>query len=201
LERLLSNKKLTLSEIKHICDVLGLEKGGTKEGVSERLVSFLADPVEGKKAAIRGQGKKRKKSSKPKKRLGKKGVTSTTKKAKAAKATSKATAKTTKRPVSAYMNFVAMMRPMVKADNPAMGFGEIGAELGKMWSNLSEAEKNEYKSAEDTSANSAMDEDDEEEEEEEEEDEEDGEDSEQDAEEKEDEEVMLAEVEEDGDED
>ena len=181
-----------------MCDVLGLEKGGTKEGVSERLVSFLADPVEGKKATIRGQGKKRKKSSKPKKRRGKKGVASTTKKAKATKATSKATAKTTKRPVSAYMNFVAMMRPMVKADNPAMGFGEIGAELGKMWSNLSEAETNEYKSAEDTSANPAMEEDDEEEEE----DEEDGEDSEQGAEEKEDEEVMLAEVEEeDGDED
>ena len=63
-----------------------------------------------------------------------------------------------KRAVSAYMNFVAMMRPMVLVDNPDMGFGDIGKELGKLWGALTEEQKAEYKSPEDSSADAAAEE-------------------------------------------
>lgn len=43
-----------------------------------------------------------------------------------------------------YMNFATMHRESVKSANPDMTFTEIGRELGRLWGELSDAEKRRY---------------------------------------------------------
>lgn len=50
-----------------------------------------------------------------------------------------------KKPLSGYMLFVKHHRPQVKEENPDLTFGGIGKELGKMWRELSDKEKQEWK--------------------------------------------------------
>lgn len=43
-DKLLSQKKLTVSDLKAVCEVLCLEKSGSKDELAARVVKFLADP-------------------------------------------------------------------------------------------------------------------------------------------------------------
>ena len=50
-----------------------------------------------------------------------------------------------KRPLSGFIYFSNQHRSAVKARNPKLTFGGVGRELGKMWRELSEDEKQRYK--------------------------------------------------------
>jgi hypothetical protein len=39
------------------------------------------------------------------------------------------------------------MRAKLQADDPEMGFGDLGRRLGEMWHSLTEEEKEDYRSA------------------------------------------------------
>ena len=53
-----------------------------------------------------------------------------------------------KRTLSPYMNFCRVQRETVKADNPEASFGDLSKLLGGMWKEMSDAQKEEYKSEE-----------------------------------------------------
>jgi hypothetical protein len=46
-EKVISQKKLTVLELKGMCEVLGLERSGSRDEVAKRIVSFLVSPEEG----------------------------------------------------------------------------------------------------------------------------------------------------------
>ena len=50
-----------------------------------------------------------------------------------------------KKPVKGFMLFSQQKRPEIVAANPEMKFGEIGAQLGKLWKALSDEEKAAFK--------------------------------------------------------
>ena len=84
----MAQKKLTVTDLKALCEVLGVEKSGSKDAVAARVCTFLASPAaEGSKKA--GAGKRKAKAEKGKKTV----------KAKKAKSDKP------KRPLSAFMNF------------------------------------------------------------------------------------------------
>ena len=47
--------------------------------------------------------------------------------------------------ISAYMAFCKVTRPIIVAEDPELGFGAIGKEMGKRWKALSDSEKEGYK--------------------------------------------------------
>ena len=91
------NKKVTLGDLKDVCGVLGLEKGGTKEEVAKRVVDFLAEPT--------GSSVKRGGKAPPKKRKAKSAPAKKSKKGKKVKSDKP------KRAPSAYMIFCKAERP------------------------------------------------------------------------------------------
>lgn len=62
-EKLADKKKVTMAHLKDVCEVLGLERGGSKEDVSTRIIEFLASPSDGGKAKA-PRGAKRKSAGK-----------------------------------------------------------------------------------------------------------------------------------------
>ena len=50
-----------------------------------------------------------------------------------------------KRRISGFIHFSNQHRQEVKDENPGIGFGEVGRELGKRWRELSDDEKQRYK--------------------------------------------------------
>jgi len=59
-DKLLSQKKLTVSDLKAVCEVLCLEKSGSKDELAARVVKFLADPSSDTCKKASTQAKKRK---------------------------------------------------------------------------------------------------------------------------------------------
>jgi hypothetical protein len=59
-EKLLSQKKLTVSDLKAVCEVLCLERSGSKDELAARIVKFLADPSSDTCKKAPSQPKKRK---------------------------------------------------------------------------------------------------------------------------------------------
>ncbi len=49
-----------------------------------------------------------------------------------------------KRALSAFMCFSKETRPKVIAENPDLAFGDIGKQIGELWRNLSEEDKEPY---------------------------------------------------------
>jgi hypothetical protein len=56
----LASSKVTTSDLKELCVVLGLERGGTKDELSKRIVDFLECPEEGSLKGKRKSSGKRK---------------------------------------------------------------------------------------------------------------------------------------------
>ena len=54
------------------------------------------------------------------------------------------TAARTYRPLSPYMNFCKLARKEIVKENPDYTFGEIGAELGSRWKQMTIEEKSKY---------------------------------------------------------
>ena len=52
-----------------------------------------------------------------------------------------------KRALSAFMCFSKETRPKVIAENPGLAFGDIGKQIGELWRNLSEEDKERYTEA------------------------------------------------------
>lgn len=123
--KLIEKKKVwTVSLLKSALDLFGLEKSGDRDALCTRLVKFLANPENTKKAS----GKKRKASSSsgPKR-----------KRSKSAKS---------KRPskMTGFLLFSKASRPVLKEKKPDLTFAEVGTELGRLWKSLSEEERKEW---------------------------------------------------------
>lgn len=123
--KLIEKKKVwTVSLLKSALDLFGLEKGGDRDTLCARLVKFLANPENTKKAS----GKKRKVSSSsgPKR-----------KRSKSVKS---------KRPskMTGFLLFSKASRPVLKEKKPDLTFAEVGTELGRLWKSLSEEERKEW---------------------------------------------------------
>lgn len=124
--KLIEKKKVwTVSLLKSALDLFGLEKGGDRDALCARLVKFLANPENAKKAS----GKKRKVSSSsgPKRKRSKKSAKS-------------------KRPskMTGFLLFSKASRPVLKEKKPDLTFAEVGTELGRLWKSLSEEERKEW---------------------------------------------------------
>lgn len=111
----------TVHLLKGALGVFGLEKGGSREALIERLVSYVNCPsTAGKSAKAKTKGKTTKK----------KGVKSSKD-------------KKPKRKVSpsAYILFCKAHRSEVVANNEGISFGDVGGKLGAMWAELPDKEK------------------------------------------------------------
>lgn len=51
----------------------------------------------------------------------------------------------TKKKLNSYMRFVIEQRPLLVSSNPRLSVTEIASQLGKMWRELGDAEKQKYK--------------------------------------------------------
>jgi hypothetical protein len=143
-DKILANKKHTLTDFKNICDLLCLEKKGTRDEIGQRIMAFLGSPDEDSVSS--GGGAKRKSSAKTtKKKRGKKDKSDKP-----------------KRKLTNYMNYVIQTRGAVVEENRTMSFAEVAAELGRRWKELRPAEKEKYK-VEDTEEEAAAAEEDEDE--------------------------------------
>lgn len=49
-----------------------------------------------------------------------------------------------RRPPSGFFLFCAEQRPIIKAQNPSLGIGDVAKKLGGMWNNLSDSEKQPF---------------------------------------------------------
>ena len=47
---------------------------------------------------------------------------------------------------SSYINWSTQMRPKIKQQNPSLSFSEVAKKLGDMWKEMSQEEKDKYKS-------------------------------------------------------
>jgi len=56
--------------------------------------------------------------------------------------------KQTKQPrkKSSYINWSTQMRPKIKQENPSLSFSEVAKKLGDMWKEMSQEDKDKYKS-------------------------------------------------------
>ena len=123
LARIVENKKKwTVSLLKDTVGLFGLEKGGTRNEIAERLVDYLAAPTQPK--SIRSSStpsKKRKASGKSR--------------------SSKKQRKGPKGTPSAYILFCQHHRPAVKESNPEATFVEMGKLLAVEWGKCSAEDK------------------------------------------------------------
>lgn len=65
-------------------------------------------------------------------------------KSKKASSTPKSTKTAKSKKISPYMNFCKVMRKEIVKENPDYTFGEIGAELGSRWKQMTIEEKSKY---------------------------------------------------------
>ncbi len=110
----------TIALLKIAVGGFGLEKGGNRDVIIERLIDYLMKPSETKSAS------------------------SSTGKRKSSSATTKGkTAKKVKisRPPSAYQLYVRDHGPVVREANPDIRFGEVSKLVGQQWGALSDGEK------------------------------------------------------------
>lgn len=115
--------------LRDVAQLVGLERGGSKEEIAERIAKFLEKPHETDAKPERSSPKKKKSSSPSKK--GSKRTKKSDKKAKGPK-----------RPLSAYMFFVKDKRPEVAKKHSDEPVTEIAKRLGEMWHKLKD--KSEY---------------------------------------------------------
>lgn len=119
--RVSGGKKWTVSVLKGCCGVLGVERGGTKDDLAERLVDYLLSPSEVK--GVPAKAKKAKKTKKVKKDKKRKRSDDGPKK------------------LSPYILFSQAQRDTIKKKNPDATFGEVAKLLGSAWKALSEQER------------------------------------------------------------
>lgn len=123
--KLLDKKKVwTVTLLKSVLGMLGLERGGDREDLANRLVDYLAAPSFTKAAKESGSKSKKRKSVSGK---------SSSKKAKRADRPKKAP--------SAYLLFCNERRASVRADNPEMSMVDVTKALAAEWNELSDAKK------------------------------------------------------------
>jgi len=115
-------------DLKPMCRVFDLEVSGTNEEAIDRILEFLVKPKSsgGAYKGNPGATGKRKKSSTKTKKSAKKG-----KKEKGSG----------ERRASGFLLFSTTNRPLVKAKDPELSFGDMGRKLGKLWGKLSDSEK------------------------------------------------------------
>eukprot|EP00727_Mastigamoeba_balamuthi_P009033 m51a1_g4752 putative nhp6ap (322) ;mRNA; f:411485-412748 len=156
----------TLNVLRDLCSLVGLERGGDRDEVEERLLAWLEKPADtGAKAAAAPSHKRaaakasaaspepRKKKAKAGKKdkakpaAAKKGSSSSSKKgaatsSKKSGSSSKKGAKgEPKRPLTAYMYFVQENREEMAKKHPKEKVTEIAKRLGESWRKLKEKEK------------------------------------------------------------
>jgi hypothetical protein len=114
-------------DLKPMCRVFDLETSGTNEDAINRIVEFLVKPKAsgGEYKGNPGAAGKRKKASSKK---------SSSKKSKKEKGSGT-------RKASGFLLFSTTNRPLVKAKDPELSFGDLGRKLGKLWGKLSDSEK------------------------------------------------------------
>jgi len=134
------NEKWKIETLKKLCEVLGLEKSGTKTELVDRVVEFLTSPS-GDAVKEAPEPKKKSASSGSKKRKSAGGGEKSTKKAKKEKKEHKP------RPTSGYIVFSNSVRDSVQKKNPDMKITEISKEIGVMWAELTDAQKEKHKQA------------------------------------------------------
>lgn len=132
MSKLIDNKKWTVSLLKEACDILGLDRGGNRDDICRRIVDFCMSPTE-----LKSEGdivaRARKASSgtaSGKKRKRKKDASGQAKK---------------KRGPTSFILFSSAHRAAVRAEFPEYSLGEVGKHLGRLWGELSEAEKEVWK--------------------------------------------------------
>jgi protein DEK len=119
--KLLDKKKVwTTSLLKSALGMLGLEKGGDREVLVNRLVDYLGAPKFTKKASDKSKKRKAKSSTRGSK---------------------KAKGSGTKRAPSAYLLFCNERRSEVREANPEMSMIEITKALAAQWNDLPASEK------------------------------------------------------------
>jgi structure-specific recognition protein 1 len=150
LEQRLRSK--TVNAIREMAKILGVERGGSKEEIVERLAKFLEKPHETdaklelasptkKKTTTKARGKKATK----KKAGSKKAAAAATKKKKGSKKEKAGP----KRPLSAYMYFVKDKRPEIAKKNPKDSVTEVAKKLGEMWRKVKDRTEYEALAAKD----------------------------------------------------
>jgi hypothetical protein len=123
--KVLEKKKFwTVSLLKSALGIIGLEKGGDREELVSRLITYLQKPTHTKKVTDENPSNGKRKSTSGKGKGGKK-------------------ARKEKRavPPSAYVLFCNEKRPIVRENNPEQPYTEIMKTLGSMWTELSEDAK------------------------------------------------------------
>lgn len=138
-------EKRTVLQLRAICTLLGLERGGGRAELQKRIADFLEKPRE-TDAAAPASPKKKKAAAAPKR---KKASGTTKKAAKSAPRKKKAKAAGPKRPLSAYMHFAIETRGELAKKHPGEGVTEIAKRLGEMWKKLKDKSVFEAKAAKD----------------------------------------------------
>ena len=123
-----NKKKWTVQLLKDAMSLFGLEKGGSRNELVERLMDYLILPsIVKHDVSLAGSKKKSTSNSK----------TKGTKR----KASTNDTAPKKKRAPTSYILFSTAKRDEIKAANLDASFAEIGALLGQKWKTLSDDEK------------------------------------------------------------
>jgi len=116
--------KYGLKDIKELALCLDTTTTGSKADIVAGMIDFLGKPAASGNAYRKKVGEKKKVGSKKagdkRKRQGKKVI-------------------------SSFMAFSMEKRPEVKEENPKMKFGDIAKTIGRLWKELSDEEKEEYK--------------------------------------------------------
>ncbi|RYH14059.1 hypothetical protein EON65_34245 [archaeon] len=121
-EKVVENKKKwTVSLLKEALSLFGMERGGNREELCERLVEYLAHP---RIVVAPGKTKRRRSTSKSPKKQSK-----------------KSKGEKVKRAPTAYILFSNAHRAEVKEQNPDISFTDVGKTLGEKWNALSPEEK------------------------------------------------------------
>lgn len=117
--------KFDMNSLRHIADLLDVERTSKKEELAEHIAAFLNKPADsGRPLRAKTAVSKKTKSS-----------------------ASKGDKEPSARGPSPYILFSTEQRAKVKADNPSLTFGELGKLLGEKWRELSDEEKQKYKDA------------------------------------------------------
>jgi len=133
--------KRTLNQLRAISELLGLERGGTRDELQSRIAAFLEKPHETDAKAA--SPKKRSKSPTKKRKAG------TKKAAAGAPRKKKAKKEGPKRAMSAFMWFAKENRPALVKKYPTEGITDIAKRLGEMWRKLKDKSEWEAKAAKD----------------------------------------------------
>jgi len=135
--KLATNKKITITHLKGVCNILGIMRSGTKDDLAASITEFLQCPSSDAVTTTSTLTKKRKAST----------GSSTKKKARTSKGGKgdKKDGEKKKRPPSAYLLFCAAAREGVVADlDESSPPTEVMKRLGELWRGLSKDKKATY---------------------------------------------------------